>query len=243
MAAINHKRLLVSLDSFLDTRLGTIAKYDLDAMNKLLFSGKYHTRDCDEFEVIDKDLYRALYKDRNVETLKKSVLTNMFSMLKQVLNTLELDGKRTPIPSKVSIDVNYYPYKLSENELKVMAASIANHLNDDSIDVRMITASPEEMTVEFCKSRYNVMVMYDYEEWLNLIGKQFDDMVMPEVYLFVPSIFVQDRPSDEKIKEITKESMHPMEALEFLAKPLVNLQLVDVKYFSIISDFDDSINP
>jgi hypothetical protein len=240
MAIKKTKAIMVMLDALLDTRLGTIAKIDGSKLPEILSSDTYHIRDCDEFTGIDRDVFLKTYADRDIDTLSNSMLTNMVPLLKHFVGVIKNDINKTPFETETDIEVNYYPYKLSVEEVSLIKLAIKSKVNNIA-NVEMISMSPTDLTPIHCKANYAVMVMYTYNEWLIANKDLFESCLMPEVALFVPAIYFEPRPSDENIEAISKEIMPPMQALELLVSVFVNLQLIDVKYFSIINTADEVI--
>lgn len=229
-----RESILVSLDSILDTRLGTLSLIDSAIVEKILLSGTYHTRDEDVFEGIDKEAYKKLYNERDIDTLANSVLTNIPELIRHLIKVMADQAISRPLYEGSEVIVNVYPYKLSADEQEDIRKAISIHILDIA-PVSIVSYSPKDLTPPHCKNTYAMMIMYDYEEWLNAHAEAFNDVQLPDVALFVPAIYFANKPSDEELKKVTKETMHPLQALETLAKVLVGLNLIDVKHFSIIS--------
>ena len=117
--------ILVSLDCLLDTRLATVSKINLDIANKLLDGDDYHTRDQDVFVGIDKEYFKEVYKNRDIETLKKSSLTNIVPLLRHLVSKLKEQSIVRPFHDGGNIVVNMYPYKLTIDEQDEICAAIA----------------------------------------------------------------------------------------------------------------------
>ena len=78
------------------------------------------------------------------------------------------------------------------------------------------------------------MIIYDHPEWMNTHAEAFKKTLLPEVTLFAPAIYFNPPPTKEEVMKHIQELMHPMEALEKLASPIIDLKLIDVKYFSVV---------
>ena len=229
-----YLQLYVSLDSLIDTRLGTISKIDKDLVSKILLDGKYHTRDEDVFEGIDKEVYNDLYKKRDVLTLANSLLTNMMPLLRHLIGKLNEQAIVSPYHEGGKVVVNLYPYKLTKEEQNEMGNAITAWIHDLA-PVSFINYSPTELTPIYCKNTFSLMVMYDYQDWLEGNSELFLSTQMPEITMFVPAIYFVNKPSEEELERITRESMSPLNAIQTLAKGIIDLMLIDVTYFSIVS--------
>jgi len=227
--------ILVSMDSLLDTRLGTIARIDTNVVNKLLLDGEYHTRDIDEFSGVDMETYRELYKNRNVETLANSILTNMMSLLRTMVLKLQEQSETTPVQKKINIVVNLYPYELNGEERTAVGAAILTHL-PDTVKIEFVSISPRELTPIYCKNNFTVMIMYNYEEWLEVNAELFLVTQIPEITLFIPAIYFVKKPTPNELEKMIKESVHPMKALKTLAMGIITLEIIDISFYSIINE-------
>lgn len=232
--ATEQSSILVTLDSLLDTRLGTIAKINDEVFNKIVLDEKYHTRDTDVFEDIDIVVYKETYSNRNVETLSKSLLTNIILVLRDIISGLEKQAIMAPHNADTSVVINVYPYVLIDEELSEISKAISMHLSD-LVKINFINMSPKELTPLYCKSNFAVMIMYDYGEWLETNAELFLVTQIPEITLFIPAIYFINKPTEEELNRLVRASAHPMKALKTLAMGIITLEIIDVTYFSIIN--------
>lgn len=226
--------IYVDLDALLDTRIGTISLIDNSAVSKILSSNTYHSRDMDIFEGIDNDTFKDKYKNRDKNTLVNSMLTNMVPLLGELVNKMLSQAINRPYHDGARIVINYYPYDLNNDEIEEICKAISVWLKECA-PVSMISMSPKNLTPRFCKNNYSLMIKYDYEEWLDINANEFKNAQIPDITMLVPALYFNNKPSDEELAKITKKTMHPMKAIEFLASPLIGLELIDVAYFSIIN--------
>lgn len=224
--------IYVDLDVLLDTRIGTLAKHD-DSVAQAVLTDKYYQRTDDYFDGIDRELYLDLYKKRDVETLSLSCVTNAIQLLDHLSKTLNEQAITRPYHDGVQFFVNIYPYSLVNVEIDAIQKAICVWLGNASL-VEIINIPPVDLTPSYCKSLFSMMLMYEYEEWMELQTKAFEKTQIPEITLFVPALYFNKTPTDEEIEVAAKDGAHPQMALEMLASPLVELRLIDVKYFSII---------
>lgn len=225
----------VTLDALLDTRLGTVAKINQDIANKLAISDSYHKRDQDVFEGIDVSEYKRLYKDRDVETLALSIVTNVVTLIKKIVSGLAEQAIKRPFHNGGKVVVNYYPYKLSEEEQVEIGKAIAIWVKGTA-PVELVNIPDSALTPEYCRDNFALMIMYDYAPWLDLHAESFKKVQIPNLTLFAPAIYFEKKPTDEELKRLVSESMHPFEGMTFLVSTIMDLQLLDAKVFSILSD-------
>lgn len=224
--------IYVELDVLLDTRLGTLAKLDPKLADTAL-DGNYHSRRDDNFPGVDIQAYKDAYANRDVETLALSTVTNAVLLIKNLASTLNEQAVARPYHDGVRITVNVYPYQLSGEECEAIQKAILIWLGNSS-PVDLISVAPIDLTPSYCKGQYSMMIMYEYEQWMEMQTKAFEKTRIPEITLFVPAIYFNKTPTDQELESATRDGAHPQMAIEMLASPLVELRLIDVKYFSII---------
>lgn len=232
MKSNNIETIYIDLDCLLDTRLATLGMLSEDAATNAL-NNKYHERESDFFKGIDLEEYKILYKNRNVMTLKNSMCTNAVFLLRKLINDITEQSITMPYYDGVKIIINTYPYELSNKEKvnieKSVRAWVRNMAPVDSISI-----SKKNLTPYLCKSNFSMLIMYEYAEWLDLQAKEFENIKLPDRYLFAPALYFSKVPTEEELKQLVKESNHPFHATEIMAQPLISLKLIDIKYFSII---------
>lgn len=227
------------LDCMVDTRMGTIARLD-PALATVLLNNGYRDRIIDVFEGLDMKAYKELYAKRDQITLSRSFQTGVFVLLRDIVKELVGQTVKRPYHDGVRLVVNYWPYKLTQQEIKAYQANIFMGMGR-ICQVFLRSISPTEMTPRYVKKNYSMMVMYDYDAWMSMHAKGFEKVRCPQVALFAPAMFFKDElPDPEELGELRNENMHPFRAVEAGASPLIELSLLDVSYFSII---DRPANP
>lgn len=230
----NRQGIYVELDVLLDTRLGTIARLDEDAALKTLQSG-YHAREVDSFDFVDMNEYKALYAQRDGDTLSKSMLTGAVSFLRDVTATLAEQASSRPYHNGGKLIVNTHPYTstLSNDELDDIGRAIAARM-DGHAPVELVDISPESLTPYHCKQNYAMMMVYDFGAWMEMHSDAFRTTRLPEVTMFSPRLY-HERPREDELQNVTKELMHPAKAIEMMASTIISLKLMDVKHFSVVT--------
>lgn len=238
--------LYIELDSVLDTRLGTISKVSLALAEGLLRSTQYFERDQDIFDGVPVMEYARLWKERNVETLKRSVLTNLISQhVRHVLEQLKYQAMTQPKHDSIRVDINIYPYRLSQEVEAELVRVIEYHLNGGAVPsaeerslvrVEIIDRRPEAMTPSFCKERYGAMWMYDPGPWLGSQNEAFNTLRIPEVLVYVPKLYHGKKPNEAELSEIRMavqgRTSDPFTLAEMQLSPIAGVQMLDVSDFS-----------
>lgn len=220
----------ISLDCLLDTRLGTIAKHNDELAVKLLLNG-YTQRNIDSFEELGQEEFDKLYAERDVETLQRSVLTNVILLLKGIVKGTYDDLFTGGQNEGVEFVLNTYPYDLTEEEISLMVKSISVK-TFKSASVKAIYVSDEFLTPAYCKENFTMMIMYSYAQWLEMHVKAFETVRMPKVAILAPALY-RKVPTDAEFEEMKADNMHPFRAAEIAVAPLFALRLLDASVFSI----------
>jgi len=226
--------IYVELDVLLDTRLGTVARLDEEAAKSLL-EKDYHTRESDIFKGVNNEEYISLYSKRDTVTLAHSAITESIILIRHLLGVYGRQLINHPLRGELKLTVNTYPYVLTEEELSEIGLAVKEWIQDLA-RVEIVTIPTKDLTPAHCKRAYNVMMIYDHPGWMNTHTEAFNTTLLPEVTLFAPAIYFKPPPTKEEVMKHIQELMHPMEALEKLASPIINLTLIDVKYFSVIQN-------
>ena len=219
------------LDVLLDTRIGTLALMGNEIVKKVLQSN-YHTRKSDEFKDVDMNLYREMYKKRDIETLKKSSMTDAVFLLANMAHDLVEQAIARPYHDKVRITVNIYPYVIDKETIEVLSLAIKARLSP-AVELNMASIPTKELTPAFCGQEYAAMTMYDYGNWLELQTIALHNTRIPTVSLFAPAIYLCRQPEEEIITFEDGERMHLLAAVEGGTAAFIELKLLDVKIFSI----------
>jgi hypothetical protein len=233
--SLNLQTLYVELDVLLDTRLGTIARLSEDAAVKTLQNG-YHRRDTDHFEFVNMDDYKALYAQRDGDTLSMSMLSGAAEFLQNLSAFLADQAIGRPFHDGGKIVVNTHPYTrtLSSEELDEIGRAIAARMLGLA-PVELVDISPESLTPIHCKHNYAMMMVYDFGAWMEMHSEAFKTTRLPEVTMFSPRLY-EKRPREDELQKTIKEIMHPVQAMEMIASPIISLKLMDVAHFSVIAN-------
>lgn len=195
--------LSVELDALLDTRIATVAKL-FPSKAKALVSEKYRNRYSDQFSDLIPELtdeaFDAAYKKRDVETLKASRPTDMIIIATDILEDLQskMDNGSPEIKS-ICLEVNIWPYALSEDERFTLAATIAE-LMELFVPVEVVSIPLEQITYEFIRAkRYIGLIMYNYRQWFYEANRHYKERPQgcPSISLFAPAISVSKATKDD----------------------------------------------
>lgn len=216
----------------LDTRLGVLHQMGVEIAEQALFNG-WHTREEDNFPGVDMDEYRRRYAARDVETLKVSIATEANVMLKGIMDQLREQCATRPFYKSCKLVVNVFPYELAKEELDALESMIQFRMGNYD-DVQMVRIDPKDLTPDYCKQFYGLMMMYNAESWFNYQMKALEKRVMPEIMLLTPAMYHIKKPTPEELEKAIDDAMHPLQAYEFSMSFLVELKLIDVANACIV---------
>lgn len=242
-------RLLIFLDALLDTRLGTLAKINLEGAKGLDLDA-YRRRLSDEFSYLfpgfNEEEYREAYKNRNVETLMYSRPTLLSFGIGLMVEGMERGQTvNTVSGGAVEIDINFWPYSVTDDEKTLILQSIAARTGILS-PLNSVFFPPPALTTEFIKrSDWGLIVLYDLDEWFRAVFTPDKlPVLIPDVTLMAPALVrsVEEAKSirsklegcDPRLYDKTGSSpVDPFDELRKIMAPVVGLELISVYDFSL----------
>lgn len=225
--------IYVELDVLLDTRLGTLARISQEAAEKQLLAGHVN-REHDWFaDVVDMDEYTRMYNNRDADTLPYCTITAAVPLLSELSVKLISQINTMPYYDGIRIVVNMCPYELSLEEQDEIGKAVAHYVGNH-VPVELTYIKPESLTPAYCKQNFAMMLMYDYNSWMNLHQASFKDQLQT-VTLLAPMVYFKQKPTEEEIRPELDQGIQPFMAIERFAKAFIDLNLIDVKYFSILT--------
>lgn len=221
-------RILVSLDSLVDTRLGTIfdidPKFGATRLNKF-----YYERSIDEFTGIDPQVFKDRYAKRDVDTLQRSLVTHVPLLLQALIKGAANEVLRAGPQSRMVFSINTHPYDLSEEEKAEILAALEISVGD-SAEYECVKIPLEFLTPEYCKSQYAAMVMYEFADWMVMHAEAFKEVRMRNVVIYAPML-LRVKPSDQELREMSEKSIDPFDSARIAASPAFELRFLTTDVF------------
>lgn len=219
--------IYVELDAILDTRIGVIKSFGMEAMIQII-EDDYVVRLSDDFKGIDMAEYKRRYDSRNKLVLRDSVVTPIMRVIRHFAKQTLKANLSTPIHRQPKMILNIFPYELTEEEIKVIISAIAA-ATDREIDIEVINNDPVTITPSHVKANYTAMVMYHYWDWLNaqMKNKALEETPIPKVGLIAPMI------CKSKEVEAIASVNDVFSQTELIYSPVIRLMLYPVMFFSI----------
>jgi hypothetical protein len=231
--------IYLSLDVLLDTRIATIARVAGDEVALSVLAANYHGRLEDRFPGVDMVAYKKAYQERDTETLRLSTVTDVITLLREIVGALTLQATTRPYHSGTRIVVNTYPYSLSPVELEAFKESIMSWMDvysglGTSLTTETVFLSEKELTPAYCSENFSAMLMYEYESWFGAQSEELRKCPIQGITLYAPGLYTVKVPTRQEMKELIKESAPPLQATELMASPFIKLEHLTVETFSII---------
>lgn len=225
--------IYLPLDAILDTRMGTLAKMDIEHAVRVLNTGSYHKRVTDIFEGVDKEAFREAYAKRDIDTLKLSVVTNLVYFLRRIIKDSLISSVINQRVEKLCFTVNVYPYDFEDEGLLEMLVGCIRFHTYSTATVQIISVPDEELTPEFCGNNFQIMILYD---WINWVGKHrefFKTRGIPGTAIVTPEMFSDDVPTEEDIERCNMRKFNPFRLNEEISKAMYRLKYMPVSLFSM----------
>jgi len=222
-----NSTLYIELRDVLDTRLTTIALLDKKLAIRAVRDDNYINRVYEEYDYLSNDIL-AYFKHVDLSTkLTESFASNVLEVASVEINMLLSKLIETNDSGVVTLEVNTYPYTLSDHMKNQLANAIFISVLSDFVNIEFIYLKPTELTLSYADNKYNVMIMYDGMEWLEYhIG--LSDGQANETKLYIPAMLMKPL-SVKKEKDI--ETM--LQSVNELYKPYIDVTSIPVQHFHI----------
>lgn len=225
-------KLLVDLDSLLDTRLALIYQKGTGFTDRALGSN-YYQRTIDSFPGLPFDKFREAYKAREKTLLQNAVLTKINFLVREfVMSTLQ-QVTTSPFHMQPVVLVNTYPYVLTEVEETSIIRAVVS-MTGGRADVGVVNLSPQEVTPKYLKREISLAIMYEGAQWVethSALGT-FKNVTCPDVGLLCPGLLFKE-PDERGLEECKRIGKTPFQAFEELAAPLIGIKFIGVEHFCI----------
>lgn len=227
------ENIYLDLDAILDTRMGTLAGLGENHAVTALETGRYHRRLIDEFEGVPKEVFREAYAKRDIDTLKRSILSNMVFFLRRLVKDSLLEAVIHQRVEKMCFTVNVYPYDFTDPDLVEMLIGCIRFHTYSTSTVQIVSIPDEELTPEYCGSNYQIMIRYDWVNWLNKHKTFFEQKGIPSMTIVVPELFYEAVPTQDDIDRLDLKKLNPFRMTETVTAPMFRLKHMPVSLYSI----------
>lgn len=198
----------VELDCLLDTRLGSVACYDLALSAKLAMNESYHSRFHNELHRIDnqlsKDEYQALWDNRKeMDTLTNSRVTKFMYQLRGLIDATRVSEAFIPYKQTGNVFVDIHGWGLDEEEQVELKRCLVGFLVTDR--VTLVDIGYDNLTPEFIRNSYNSVSLIDFDKWVNIHVNALSECRIPSVGFHCPAV-LQD-PDDKAMVKLYESGL------------------------------------
>lgn len=225
---VDAERIYVDIDAILDLRLGTLATMGEDKAIKAL-NGDYFKRFVDEFDGVAKEEFEKQYAKKSKEALQRSVVTNVKFMLRRIVKDSLYHSIQNRTHEPIVFEVNIYPFEFSEKEIEMLIMCM-RFVTYSTSAIRIISLSNADLTPDYIKSNYQVMIRYKWLDWMEEHKAYYEKKRTTEVTLMVPELFIQ-APTEEDVSKNNMNKYNPFRETERAFAPLFRLKMMPVSLY------------
>lgn len=232
------KRILVDLDTLLDTRLGVINMLNPKAAEHIIKNDDYWDRENDFWELLTNGLvtreefnegWAARGGNNSATVLNGSVISGIQPFIMRVI-TEDLVNRANQMGDELDqlcLVINTWPYALSLDEIEDMR-DIAIYLFGATTPTEVVCIPLDKITPGFLDKDYAAMITYSFIEWIKI---HFADLAKARMNCFnfiSPRIFEQDV---SKLSVDEKKTIIDVFRIEKLIH--MDFEFIDARYFSM----------
>lgn len=238
MSADTGYRLLMDMDSLMDTRMGTLIRLRPD-ISKVLDLMTYRKRETDNYGeltdgAVSTEAFKELYSKRDTETLKASVITGILPIVDSYIVSLQERLYRKVDIGSIDVYLNLHPYVLSGPELEEVLDILRLTLPPYA-KISAVRERPEDLTPDLLSSRYNGWITYDFNSWLEHHHETLLFRPINEMTVIIPRL-LHGKPGedmgeieDDPFKDADKHGLFAM-----VMEDYVHLELLDVEDYCFL---------
>ena len=192
---------LIDLDMLLDTRIGVLSHQFPDQFETIDMAGYLNRKTDKPYEYVkgvSAEEWRTAWQRRDVEDLKYSVPTEFLMSLSLMLETLVKQAMTLPVASTVSVDINLYPYVLSDAVIADIASCVKHYVGD-AVGVGTVRLRPEQINPNLLKAKYSALVTYSFNDWYSGNSEKLIKTPIPDVTILTPLFYLDKVPSDQEV--------------------------------------------
>ena len=205
-------KILITLDSILDTRISTLLEY-----TNYKIDSEYFNRITDNFKGIGASNFRYLMSKRNRDILIKSKRTKAYLLLPSIIAEMKVKLSREQNNNPVEIYIDFYPYELADRERELIKSSLQRIVTNGVIIKEAFNDDWKDYSI--------IIDYYGIEKLDKLIYK---NLRYPEKSLIVPQIVDNELYYNDNYSK----------GLNAIYRDYIDLVIVDSVMFNM--DIDDN---
>jgi hypothetical protein len=226
------KKILIDLDTLLDTRLATLGALSTEALNYVVKHDAYWQREHTDWSVLTNGLvtneqFAERYRNRDDAILRTSTMTAIMTVLLQILAEIDANAIDGMHETDVGVEVNLAPYSPTHEEVEELQTILRMHYGQETI-ITFCNIPLKELTPAVLRERYSAVIMYGFHEWIVEHDVALMQARTPCFNFIGPKLFEKD-PSrltvEQKQEEFLRLKLFKLEFMDF--------EFVDARFMSM----------
>lgn len=232
-----NKKIYLDIAALFDLRQGAMAVVDPGFAVAVTTKPDYYIREVDVFSTaehgtLSKDLLNELFVKFKKDILANSVTTKIPEFIKQLYAKLLGINAKQSVELGLSLDLNIYPFALTEAEQEILANSLYSKVGE-LLPVNIISVAPVNLSIEQAGDSYIGMIFYDYGGWINSHEKTFSAGKLSNTTLYVPRLYFNGKPKESDLAEFNSRQIDPFEMWERTLTAFVKINYIPIAFFCV----------
>jgi hypothetical protein len=230
-----EKFILITLDSILDTRQGTLLKISPEVAYEITSKEDYHARQSDTFVSekygeLSPELFQQVKEKFKHEIIFNSLKTKMYLFLQELIEGYVKLSLSTPHASIITLEVNIHPYKFTETQAEYLLKALIAHLGN-SAAISIVDFDIKELSLKTIADKYDSVIMYNPVDWLNSRHNELKMGVLKELTLYIPKINTVRDLTDKERKNLNKNISDVYKFTQMVFAGFIKINYVPVECY------------
>lgn len=230
-----EKYILVTIDSLLDTRQGTLLKINPDAAFEITSKESYHARESDEFTsekygALSTELFEKVKEKFKHEIIFNSLKTKMHLFLQELINGYVKLALSTPHVSTITLEVNLYPYAFTDTQVEYLMKALIAHLGNAAA-ISIVNFDLNALPLKSIATKYESIIMYNPVSWLNSRHNELKTGTLKELTLYLPRMNSVRSLTEKERKTVSKGMSDVYKFTEMVFAGFIKLNYIPVECY------------
>ena len=230
-----EKFILITLDSILDTRQGTLLKISPEVAYEITSKEEYHARESDEFVSeeygkLSLELFEQVKEKFKHEIIFNSLKTKMYQFLQELIDGYVKLSLSTPHVSTVTLEINLYPYTFTETQVEYLLKALIAHLGNAAA-ISIVNFDINELPLKSIAEKYASIIMYNPVNWLNNRHNELKVGTLKDLNLYLPKMNTVRALTDKERKTMSKSVADVYKFTEMVFAGFIKLNYIPVECY------------
>lgn len=205
----NVKKIYIDIDTLFDLRLGTLAYIDPDFAVSMMVNPDYYQRNadsftCDKLGKLDVDLYKQVLDTHGDAILRNSLPTRIPIHIVNEVHHRKTEALTSPYYNEVKLELNIYPFNISEEEKELFKLHLADIINDKDVSIDIINRAHSTFTVQELNADYLSFTKYD-ASFIAYLEEDLKKGRIEDTIIYLPKVLLLGKTIPEEVlKEFAK---------------------------------------